>query len=459
MKKSAIIGISLLLSGITYAKDISLNEAINKALQNAFNIKAQKKTVKSKEFELKATKGFRYPKLTLYANFIRTNNPGYAMMNLLNQKRLTINNSANFVDMTSFNPIFGGFGVSFPSPNFPEVNNWQTKLQIELPIFTGFKLTTATKIREKDLLASKKELEGEKQKTVFNVIKAYKGALLAKEGIQIAQQAYNTARKHYEVAKKMYETGMAIYADVLRAKVYMLDMQNKITQAKSKYLTAKKALLLSMGETGISPEDIDVIGKLECKPPEKDVSYYQRLAVSLRPDLQAVRKKVLIAKDMIKMAKSDYYPSVGAFAFVENNSKDFLLTDDANWWGAGVGLTWNVFNGFVRENKYKSAKEMYFAYSQKLKGFEEYVKFQVYDSYYKWVDAYEKVKTKEEASKMAEEVLKITEKSYKNQMASMLDLIDTQTLRDKMKFDLSQAKYQCEIQNAQLLLNTGKLNK
>ena len=453
------IFISLALSGLVFAKEITLQDAIDTALKNGFNIKSQEKIIKAKEFELNATKGFRYPKVTLFANFLRTNNAGYAMMSLLNQKRLDINKSSQFVDMTAFNPIFGGFGVNFNSPSYPEVNNWQTKLQLEVPIFTGFKISTAIKMKTKDLDSTKKELESEKQKTVLNVIKAYKGALLAKEGMKIAEEAYKTAKKHYEVAQKMYKTGLAIYADVLRAKVYMLNMQNKITEAKSKYLTAKKALLLAMGDTNTSPEDIDVIGQLNCQAPQKEVSYYQKLALKLRPDLQAVREKVLIAKDMIKLAKSDYYPTVGAFAFVENDSKDFLLSDNANWWGAGIGLTWNVFNGFVRENKYKSAREMYFSYSQKLKGFEEYIKFKVYDSYYKWINAYEKYKTQKEALSMAEEVLSITEKSYKNQMASMLDLIDTQTLRDKTKFDLSQAKYQCEVSYAELLYNTGNLNK
>jgi len=457
IKKVAIF--FALSSGIVFAKDITLDEAINKALQNGFNIKAQEKVIKAKEFELKSTKGFRYPKLTLFANFLRTNNPGYGMMNLLNQKRLDINKSSQFVDMTSFNPLFGGFGVSFNSPSYPEVSNWQTKLQLEVPIFTGFKISTAIKIKQKDFQSAKKDLEAEKQKTILNVIKAYKGALLAKEGLKIAQEAYNTAKKHYKVAEKMYKVGLVIYADVLRAKVYMLNMQNKITEAKSKYLTAKKALLLAMGETNSSPEDIDVIGNLTCEAPKKEVEYYQNLAIKLRPDIQSVRKKVLIAKDMIKLAKSDYYPTVGAFAFVENNSKDFFLADNANWWGAGIGLTWNVFNGFVRENKYKSAKQMYFSYSQKLKGFEEFVKFKVYDSYHKWLDAYEKYKTQKEALNMAEEVLSITEKSYKNQMASMLDLIDTQTLRDKTKFDLSMAKYQCEVSKANLLYNAGILNK
>ena len=454
-----VIGVSFLLGGLAFAKEITLQEAINTALQKGFEIKSKQKLIKAKEFELDAVKGFRYPKLTLFANFLRTNNPGYAMMNTLNQKRLDINKSSQYVDMTSFNPIFGGFGVRFNSPSYPEVNNWQTKLQVEVPIFTGFKISTAIQMKTKDLQSTKKELEREKQKTILNVIKAYKGALLAKEGMNIAQEAYNTAKRHYEIAKKMYDTGIVIYADVLRAKVYMLDMQNKITEAKSKYLTAKKALLLAMGETNVSPEDIDVVGELSCNVPQKEVSYYQKLALKLRPDLQAVRTKVLIAKDMIKMAKSDYYPKVGAFAFVENDSKDFLFSDNANWWGIGIGLTWNIFNGFVRENKYKSAKEIYFSYSQKLKGFEEFIKFKVYDSYYKWVNAYEKYKTKKEALNMAEEVLSVTEKSYKNQMVSMLDLIDTQTLRDKTKFDLSQAKYQCEVSYAELLYNIGNLNK
>ncbi|RMA92490.1 TolC family protein [Hydrogenothermus marinus] len=457
MRKNWLAVFSIfIITSFANAKIISLEEAINEALKNNFQIKAEEKLVKSKSFQYKASKGMRWPKIDLSLNFFRTNNPGYAMMNTLNQKRLDLNESAKFVDMTGFNSFPG---VNFPNPSYPEVNNWQTKLQLQVPIYTGGKISTAIKIRKDDYIASKYQLERKKEETEFNVIKAYKGALLAKEGIKLAKEAYKTAKKHYEIAKKMQKEGLIVYADVLRAKIYMLNMEDKIAEAKANYLTAKKALLLAMGDTKTKPEDIDVEGNLKCEKLNKDVSYYQNIALAKRKDLLSFKKKLNIAKNMINITKADFLPTVGAFAFYEMDSKDSPIDPDGKWWGAGIGLNWNIFNGFQRFNQYKASKEQYYHYKNQIKGFEEYIKFKVYQAYNNFQTKYNKYLTQKENLKYAEEVLRTTEKNFQNQMVSMLDLIDTQTMRDKIKFDLSKATYECEIERLNLNYESGLINQ
>ena len=452
-----IIALIVFLSiNFVYAKVLTLEEAVKKAMESNYEVKAGKQAVKAKKFQYEATKGMRWPKIDLYANWMRTDNPGYAMMNTLNQKRLDLNNSAKFVDMTAFNSFPG---VNFPSPSYPEVNNWQTKLQLQIPIYTGGKISTAIKMQEKNYRAEKHQFKRIKEKAVYNTIKAYKGALLAKKAIKLAKEAYSTAEKHYKIAEKMYKEGMVVYADVLRAKIYMMQMKDKISEAKSQYLTAKKGLLLAIGDNKTKPEDIEVEGSLQCKQPDKDISYYQNIALSTREDLVAAKEKLQIAKNMIKMAKSDFLPTIGAFAFYEMDSKNSPLDPDGKWWGAGVGLTWNVFNGFQKIKKYKSAKEEYKKYRHQIKGFEEFIKFKVYEAFEKYLVSVEKYNTQKENLKYAEEILRITEKSYKNQMASMLDLIDTQTMRDKIKFDLNKSAYECEVQKLELEYNSGLLIK
>jgi outer membrane protein TolC len=452
-----IITITLILFVFTAnAKVLTLQEAIEKAVNQNYEVKAQERNTKAVKYQYEATKGMKWPKIDLYANFLRTNNPGYAMMNTLNQKRLSIESSSKFVDMTAFNQFPG---IKFNPPYYPEVNNWQTKLQVEVPIYTGGKISTAIKMQERNYLSEKHNLERTKEKAVYDTIKAYKSAVLAKNAVELAKEAYNTAEKHFKIAEKMYKQGQIIYADVLRAKIYMMQMKDKITEAQSNYLTAKKGLLLAIGDETTKPEDIDVEGQLVCSMPTKDGSYYEDIALNTREDLIAMKEKLQIAKDMIKMSKADFLPTIGAFAFYEMNSKNSPLNPDGKWWGAGIGLTWNIFNGFQRMNKYKSAKEEYAKYKNQIKGFEEFIKFEVYQAYNNYLTDVQKYNTQKENLEYAEEVLKVTEKRFENQMASMLDLIDTQTMRDKIKFDLNKAAYECEIQKLELEYKSGLLHQ
>jgi len=445
-----------LVSSAVFAKELTLQEAINTGLENSYELKAQKNLLQSKKYQYESSKGMRFPTVSLNEIFYRTDNPGYAMMNTLNQKRLDFMTSSRFVDMTALNPMFGGMGINFNKPDYPYVNNWQTKIDIQLPIYTGGKITTGIKMQEKDFTATKYETERTKEKVIYDISKAYYGALLAKEAIKLANQAYKDAEKHYNTAKVMVENGLAINADLLRAKVYLSDMKSKIKEAENNYLIAKKGLLTAMGEENQNPADIEIVGDLYCEDLKTDLESYEQEALSKRLDLIAVKEKVNIAKNMVDFSKSDFLPTIGAFASYEMNDKNFAGAK-GNWFTVGVALNWKLFDGMQNINRYKASKEMYNQYKQQEKGFEEFIKFNVYKAYKEALTQQDKLKTAEENLKYAEEVLRTTEIRYKNQLASMIDLLDTQTMYDKIKFDKAQATYNCQLSILELKYQSGKL--
>ncbi len=449
--------LSILIATVAFGKELTLKEAIDTALKNSYQLKASKKLLKAKEFEYKATKGLRWPTLKFTEMFMRTNVPGWAMMNELNQHRLTMLSSGKYVDMTAMNGM-----MPFPmfnKPSFPEWNNWQTKIEFQLPIFTAGKIPTGIKMRKKEYDATKKDVKRTEQKVIYDVSKAYYGALLAKEAIKLAKEAYKTVEKHYKTAKSMYENGLAIYADVLRAKVYLMDVKSKITEAENQYLVAKKGLLLAMGVEDVNPASIEVVGELKFHDTDKSVDYWEYYAINNRPDFQALKERVENAKRMVKFVKADMYPMVGAFGAYQMDDKDNPFGSDGTGWTVGVALTWNVFDGFKTLNKYKAAKETYKYYSHQKKGFEEFIKFSVFQAYANLQTAKEKLKTAEQNVEWAKEILKVTETRYKNQMATMIDLLDTQTMYDKVKFEKAKATYDANVALLDLLFQAGALKK
>ena len=450
MRKIGIGLSALLITGsVVFAKDISLNEAINTALENSFELNASRKLLKAKNYEYQATKGMRYPTIKFTEMFMRTDTPGWAMMNTLNQKKLSMQTSSYFVDMTAFR---------FPAPYYPEVNNWQTKLELQLPIFTGFKISTGIEMKKKDYEATKKDVKRTEQKVIYDVSKAYYGALLAKRAIELANYAVKSAEKHYKTAEKMYKVGLAIKADVLRAKVYLENAKAKLEEAKNQYRIAKKGLLLAMGVDNVKPEDIDVVGELKFEDTDKPVEFWQEFAIQNRPDLKAVETRVEIAKKMGDFYKADFYPMIGAFASYEMDDRKNPFGTDGKWWTAGVALNWKIFDGFQTLNKYRAAKEQYRQYKNKEKGFKEFIKFKVYEAYRNLQTSKAKLTTAKKNSAWAKEVLDITEKRYKNQMATMIDLLDTQTLYNKTLFDLAKAIYDAKISLLELKYQAGALN-
>ncbi len=456
MRRLGVV-LSIFLFSFAFGKDLTLKEAIDIALKNSYQLKAAKKLLKSKEFQFKATKGLRWPSIKFTEMFMRTNVPGWAMMNELNQHRLTMFSSAKYVDMTAMNAFFGM--PLFQNTSYPEWNNWQTKIEFRLPLYTAGKIQTGIKMRKKEYEATKEDVKRTEQKVIYDVSKAYYGALLAKEAIKLAKQAYRTVEKHYKTAKSMYENGLAIYADVLRAKVYLMDVKSKISEAENNYLVAKKGLLLAMGLDNVDPSEIEIVGELKFKDTKKSVDYWEYYAINNRPDFIALKERVENAKRMVKFVKADMYPMVGAFGAYQMDDRHNPFGTDGTGWTVGVALTWNIFDGFQTLNKYKAAKETFKYYSHQKKGFKEFIKFKVYQAYANLQTAKEKLKTAEQNVSWAEEILKITEKRYKNQMASMIDLLDTQTMYDKVKFEKAKATYDANIALLELKYQAGALKK
>lgn len=457
MKRKVLVTAILVTAGSVCAKEITLEMAVQEGLKNNYEVKASENLLKSKEYSLEAAKGYRLPSITFSEMFMRTNEPGYAMWNTMSQKRLDFINSSNFVDMTALNSMFGPMGITLAKPSYPEVNSWRTKLELQVPIYTGGKIESGIYIQKKDYESSQKEYLRVKEKAIYDISKAYFGALLAKEAIKLAKQAYTDVEKHYNTAKSMVANGLAISADELRAKVYLEDVKSKIREAENNYKVAKRGLLLAMGDDKTSPDEIDVVGELYCEVADKTIEDYQSFALSNRADFLAVKDKVMIAKKMIDLQKSDMLPTIGAFASYELNDRNWMLGNEGKWWMAGFAINWKIFDGFNATNRYKSSKEAYNQYKQQEKGFEEFIKFSVYKSYKDYEVQLDKLKTAEENLKYAEEILRITEIRYKNQLASMIDLLDTQTLYDKIKFEKAQATYQCQLSILELKYNSGML--
>lgn len=452
MRKKLLI-LSLIAVSSSYGKEITLEEAIQTGVENNYEVKATENLLKSKEYQYEAAKGMRWPSINFSEMFMRTNEPGFAMWNTMSQKKLDFMTSSKFVDMTALSQI----GFTLPPPSYPEVNAWKTKLELTVPIYTGGKLSTGIDMQKRDYEATKKDLTRAKEKAIYDISKAYYGALLAKEAINLANQAYKDAEKHYATAKSMVKNGLAIPADELRAKVYLSDMAAKIKEAENNYMIAKRGLLLAMGLDKTDPSEIDVVGHLVCEEIKEPLESYQDYAMSHRSDLIAVREKVKIAEKMIDFNKADMYPTVGAFASYELNDGKWALGNEGKWWMAGIALNWKIFDGLQSFNRYQSAKESYNQYKQQQKGFEEYIKFSVYKAYKDYNTEKEKLKTAIDNLKYAEEILKITEVRYKNQLASMIDLLDTQTMYDKIKFDKAQSEYNCQLSVLELNYQSGKL--
>src|SRR3989337_3181270 len=95
--------------------------------------------------------------------------------------------------------------------------------------------------------ASVQDRERAKQETVYEVIKAYYGLLLAKEAHKVALQSFQTSAENVKLAEARYRAGAVLQSDLLRAKVQYAEVKEMVTRSDNGTKLAAAGLNFAMG--------------------------------------------------------------------------------------------------------------------------------------------------------------------------------------------------------------------
>jgi len=402
LKLAALI---FFLAGTVSSFGITLDEAVKIALEKNNLLRAKREEVKEKFYDYRMAKAHLLPKVDLYSEYNKTTDPPYAVMNRMEVKKL---------DM---------MGTDFNDPGKSQL--FKTGLKVTVPIWLGGKLRAAVDLTKKEVKAAKEQLKRDENSVVYDVVKAYYSVLTAKAFLETAQLAVRDAERHLKDAEAVYRAGVGLKSDVLRAKVYLEQMEENLVKAKSNYSVALRALAVAMGE--FPKGGITVDGDLTYRPFNFNLDELIETAIKNRPELKELKVRLSQAKDMEKMAKADFLPQFGAFGEV------FSADDTAPWnkenssWMVGVRASLNLFNG--GEKLYRLRKSR--IARLKVKEYEERAKkgiaFEVSRAYYDFLSARKRVELARAAISSAQESLRIVEKRYRNGLATMTELLDTQT--------------------------------
>jgi outer membrane protein TolC len=159
----------------------------------------------------------------------------------------------------------------------------------------------------------------------------------------------------------------------------------------------------------------------------------------------------------VTLQRSDYLPTVGLAGAWQLDGQDSVLSPDNRSWKVGVGLKWNLFDGFRREAAVaKSSAESRRARAY-YRGAQDQAAFQVTRSYLAVQDAGQRLEIARSAALAAEEGTRLVKARYENQLARMIDLLDAQTAVNAARADVVRAENDLRQSRAELLFASGTL--
>ncbi len=258
-------------------------------------------------------------------------------------------------------------GSGNTSKNFGEEDNYTSRqingtVEMNLTLFRGF----SARIQKDRLEELEKLSEGNVavvvENTIYSVILSYYGILLADERAEIARTNMELSRDRYERAQHRKEIGTAVTYDLLQAKNAYLRDSSDYLSARSSYRNAVRELNYHMAES--LDNDYNFVSDFS---PDTANFQYSNLVDRMLENNKTLSNQYMnleLARLDVQSAKSAYYPTLsltgsGGYSESEQDYENMNQLDQSRSGfntSMGVSLSYTIYNGNSRKRALKAAK-------------------------------------------------------------------------------------------------------
>jgi len=407
MRTYPLIFILVIAATTVGAQELTLDSAVNAALVNNPEVMAARERAAAASKRLDGGKSHRLPKIGLSESFIYTNNPAEVFALSLNQGRF---------DMDEF---------FLSDPNNPDpLSTFVTRLDFELPIYTGGKLSARVGQAEAMATAEDYLLAHTQEKVIFGTMTAYVNLAKAREHRELLEKARSTTAEHVRLAEKYAAQGVILDADVLQAKVFLAEMDELLTQATNGAGLAQAALNFQMGADQTLPRELAPL--TPAMPVVGDLNDWIAAAIEDRRDLAAARLKLDAGRLEEKAARPGYFPEIAVMG-------NYSLYDDTLFGSNGHNgsvmaiARINLLGGGSNNAARVAARHETASFEADIRRFEEGIRLEVQQAWQDRATAETRHSTAKSSVAAATEAARVRESRFKQGLDKMIDLLDAET--------------------------------
>ena len=426
MKKIvSILSFALLLNASQLSATMTLDEAIDKLKTNNLEIKTAQFDINAAKEDETTASGNHWGKLDFVQDFARSNDAGNVFGFKLTSREASFNDFGfdEFLGQMSGLPANASelLATQPDNLNYPEDRNFfQSKLKYEVPLFTGFQISSYSDIMSS--MTKMKTLEKEQviNEKIYELRKSYYDMALLKSSIKNLTTILENIYTLENMTKSMIEVGYAKKVDLLEVKAKKGNVQRLLVQMHSneKLLYHYISFLLNEQVTNI------IVPEAEVNMPTSTTEDI----LSNNLDIQKAKTGLKVREGMVGVSQASYYPMVGAFAEVATADDTFLGdAEDHQAYTVGARLTWNIFNGGIDSAKIEKSQLEHLKTKTQVQLARAGIELQVAKLQTEIESFEEEVDSLEKELALANEIYTHYEGRYKEKLASMSDVIIKQS--------------------------------
>ena len=402
---------------------ISLDQAIEIALEESNSIKIADLTIEKSGYSKKGTYAALYPNISANGSYQRTLKKQVMAMDFGGQ--------AMEISVGKWNNVNAGISASMPLIN---AQLWQSM-----------------KLSAIDVELAVEQARSSKISMIAKVKQAYYAVLLAQQVNEVYNDVYENAAKNYEHTEQLYNAGKSSEYEYLRAQV---NVKNAEPNLYSSMMAIDLAIWQLKAVMGIDLETkIGVQGNIEQYKDE--MMAYNIADNNMNLDNNTTLVQLSLQNQQlertIKMTKYQYIPTLSAsFSY-----SYIAMGDDFKFkWNpysvAGLSLNIPLFDGFSKRNNIKQYKATQDILQLNMEDTERNLRI-AFKNYENQIATYMKNYSAAESTlEVAQRSYDIAERMYELGKATLLELNDAQLALVQAQLTMSQAVYNFMVTKASM---------
>ena len=462
MKKYCAILLCLLFgfNSALYAEySLTLAEALKCAIANNELINASAKTKEVSKYHLKAARGKHYPNIYVEGSVNKINDP--IILTLTDARAAVIGASvATFKAATTYSaggtpppdPVVDGYKKQLED----KIPDFDMKFQEDLfykltagvvwPLYTGGKIAANSQAKKAELAISEMEYNKTLNSTITSVIESYFRAKLAQEARDIRQDYLDDIIQHNDNAEKLFKVGMISKANKLRAEV-------ALAQATREYQKSERDLQLALvvlsNIIGVELEKVKLSTDFKKIEDVKEAEYYEDIAYSNNITLKDMQQKKEMLNQKKRAIRGNFLPTVAAFGKYEIYKDNLTMFEPE--WVAGLNARLDIFKGGEDYDEYKAYSKQVEVLDLYIQNANKMIDTAVKKYHHEAEAALEQYESLKSSQDLTEENLNLYKKSFKEGLATSIEVIDAELALEKVRLDQSQALFDFNVAYAKLI--------
>jgi outer membrane protein TolC len=406
---------------------ITLEEAIALSLKNGKEIKKVKASTEASRLQIHSAQNMRYPELEVSG---------------------TYNRLFNGTDINLKVPL----PASSEDKQMPDVQPKHLMIgqaKANIPVFSGFKITNAvTQSKQYYSLAQLNEASTT-ENVVYQTINLYFALYKTQQSIALLTENLKRAHQRTLDFEQFLAEGIIAKNDYLRTQLQEANVELSLEETKNtqKNITTRLQVLLDLEEgEPILAEKVQPVAIFPTKADD----------LSSRKDVQSAQKMEEIAQTGIKMARGNFFPSIGLTAGYSAIQLDQVV-DITNATSVGVGVKYDLTQLFKNRTEVNKAKAKKIEIDYQAQLVEDLAKVEIDEAYNAYELALKKNAVLAKALVQANENYRIVKDKYDNGLTDTDHLLEADVQQLQAQIDTMLGEADETLTLYQYAYKTGKL--